>query len=174
MKEVTSFIHRFVCLFVCCVRARVFSRTHERANDNHRSFSGNRCEQYFIHVCARRIVMHNTVFISLYHSICVCTLVHQSLFYLFTYLPTRSLFHILHLPIEDHGQTSSSLSIVCILQWKNKQKQNKNESRACARTHSHTLAHRIFSEFHCIHMRLIIFSFFSPLFFIRCYNYQEI
>lgn len=114
------------------------------------------------------IVMHNTVFISLYHSICVHSCSPFS--FLSVYPPPSppaivppALRRVLHLPIEDHGQTSSSLSIVCISQIKQKQKLKTNLVRSHTATHVRT--RRIFSEFHCIHMRLFIFSFFSRPFF---------
>lgn len=133
-----------------CASARILTNahtTHEQANDNHCGFSGNRSLSLSVsiiyYMCARRIVMHNTVFISLYHSICVHSCSSFSFLCLPTYhrrrrhrrlptfRPTRSSFFILHLPIEDHGQTSSSLSIVCILREKKKnkiEKKNRNES----------------------------------------------
>lgn len=66
--------------------------------------------------------------------------------------------------IEDHGQTTAALSIVCILQI---EKYNLARLHTYKRAH----AHAIFPEFHCIHMRLIIFSF-RPLFF-QCNQQQQ-
>lgn len=84
------------------MRTRACARpTHEHANNTCDGLN----EHHLRHVC---MVMHNTVFIPLYHSICV----HSCSSFPFLCSPPSSLslsslshplIYILHLPIEDHG-----------------------------------------------------------------------